>query len=83
MKCPKCGNDMTKGEISVSANTSRGWPVLFWATSDVFNRMFPQLLTAKKAASEGGVQINLGNGWMKPRNVGYICKECKCVLMDY
>ena len=81
MKCPKCGNDMLIGEIGISA-FSKGMPAMFWAPKEVFNRMIPQAITMKKAVSEGGVQIKYGNGLTSNRLAGYICKECKCVLMD-
>ena len=81
MNCPKCGNDMSKGEIGVSA-ASRGIPALFWAPTEVINKHIPSFLTINKVVSEGGVQIKLGNGMMKNRNTGYVCKACNCVLID-
>ena len=81
MNCPKCGNEMSKGEIGVSA-ASRGIPALFWAPTEVINKHIPSLLTIKKVVSEGGVHIKLGNGMTKNRNAGYVCKACNCVLID-
>ncbi len=81
MKCPKCGNDMLTGEIGISSS-SRGMPSIFWAPREVFNRLIPQALTIKKAVSEGGVHIKIGNGLTSNRTAGYICKECNCVLLD-
>ncbi len=81
MKCPKCGNEMLIGEIGVSS-FSRGIPELFWAPREVFNRIIPQALTTKKAVSEGGVHIRIGNGLTSNRTIGYVCKECNCVLLE-
>lgn len=81
MKCPKCGNEMLIGKMGVSA-FSRGMPDLFWAPGDVFNRLIPQSITTNKAVSEGGVHIKFGNGITSNRTVGYICKECNCVLLE-
>lgn len=47
MNCPKCGNEMSKGEIGVSA-ASRGIPALFWAPTEVINKHIPSFLTIKK-----------------------------------
>ncbi len=81
MICPKCGKEMEYGEIGVDA-FSRGMPTLFWAPKQVFNRLLPGTLTAKKAEAEGGMKIKLGNGALNNRTAGYVCKECKCVLLD-
>ena len=59
MKCPKCDKEMIAGEMGISANSSIGRSTLFWAPKEVFNRLLPNTLTAKKAVSEGGVQIKI------------------------
>ena len=82
MVCPKCGNEMLLGEIGQSA-FARGRADLFWAPKEVFNRLLPNTLTTKKAVSEGGVQIKIGTGMIDNRTTGYICKDCKCVLLDF
>ncbi|MBR1391633.1 MAG: hypothetical protein IJ567_09390 [Lachnospiraceae bacterium] len=82
MKCPKCGKEMIAGEMGISANSSIGRSTLFWAPKEVFNRLLPNTLTAKKAVSEGGVQIKIGNGITNNRTAGYICRDCNCVLLD-
>ena len=81
MKCPKCGNEMIKGKIGLSA-FSKGMPGLYWAPEEVFNRLIPQTITIKKAVSEGGAHIKLGNGLTDNRTNGYICKHCNCVLLE-
>ena len=82
MLCPKCGNEMEYGNIGISAG-SKGVPRIFWAPTQVFNRMFPNFLTSHKAEKEGGMDIPLGNGLVHPRNSGHICKECRCVLIEF
>ncbi len=82
MICPKCGKEMEYGQIGVSAY-NRGIPIMFWAPKQVFNRIIPNFLTAKKAVKEGGVKIPIGNGLTSSRNAGHICKDCHCVLIDF
>lgn len=82
MNCPKCGNEMLVGAIGVDA-LSKGYRAkMFWAPSEVFGRHMAQLLTTKKAVSEGGVKISIGNGLTKNRTPGYACKDCNYVLLD-
>lgn len=82
MICPKCGKEMEYGKLGVSIN-SRGIPPMFWAPEEVFNCVMPSMLTVKKAEKKGGVHIPIGNGLIRPRNTGYICKDCHCVLINY
>lgn len=56
---------------------------MFWAPEEVFNCVMPSMLTVKKAEKKGGVHIPIGNGLIRPRNTGYICKDCHCVLINY
>ena len=80
--CPKCGNEMEYGEIGMDPFYARGVPLLFWAPKKVFDRMFPNCVTAKKKKKEGGMSIRLGNGMINDRTTGYACKSCRCVLLD-
>ena len=73
---------MEYGQIGINAY-NRGMPAIFWASKQVFNRMIPSFLTAKRAVKEGGVQIPIGNGLTSSRNGAYICKDCHCVLIDF
>ena len=45
--------------------------------------MYFNMLTVRKAVKEGGVEIPFGNGLTSSRNTGHICKDCRCVLMDF
>lgn len=81
MNCPKCGNEMLIGKIGASA-LSRGCPVMFWAPNEVFDTRMAQFLTQKKAVSEGGIEIKIGNGITDDRTLGYACKNCNYVLLD-
>jgi len=80
MKCPKCGNEMIIGEISVDA-FSRGIPSLYWAEKDFFNKHMAAWVTSKKAVAEGGMKITIGNGMVRERTTAYACKSCNCVLI--
>ena len=82
MICPKCGNEMIYGKIGVSAG-SRGYPTMFWAPEDVFNKHMPQFLTLKKVQAYGGLPIKLGNGFTSNRTTGYACNNCNCVVLDF
>ena len=83
MNCPKCGKEMLRGKIGVSA-ASKGYPAtMFWAPNEVFNKHIAQFLTLKKVLSEGGLHIKIGNGLTSNRTSGYACKDCNCVLLDF
>ncbi len=82
MICPKCGREMSDGQIGVSVY-NRGMPRIFWAPRSVFNRIIPNMLTIKRAEKEGGVHIPFGNGLTSTRNAGYICKDCHVVTIEY
>lgn len=82
MICPKCGNEMEIGEIGVDA-FSRGMPILFWAPKEVFNKFIPGFITTKKAVAEGGMAMKIDSGMVHDRTIGYACKACNCVLLNF
>lgn len=79
MICPKCGNEMSIGEIGIDS-FSKGVPTLFFAKKDFFRKH--TWLTRKKAVAEGGMIIPIGNGFYKKRNTTYACRDCNMVLID-
>lgn len=78
MKCPKCGAEMTIGELA-NINT-RG--KLFWAPEHYFKNKILNWYTKKDVLKNGGVVISFGNGITNNRTKGYLCSQCHCLLMN-
>lgn len=69
MKCPCCGNEMTKGIVQSARQ-------IFFTTKEHKNWFIPDV--------EGSDETVLSShNWTKPTCTAYHCSDCKKVIIDY
>ena len=79
MKCPKCGKDMTLGELA----NHRGDTTFYWLPQSFIDKhwVFPYNHTKKTVENEGGMIIK-ANSKVNQVSACYGCKDCNMIVMD-
>ncbi len=78
MKCPYCGEDMTKGVLS----PSRDGAVSYWITES-YEKSHPFMPYTKKGLLESGaVKLHTGFGLTHPADPFWLCRHCRKLIGD-
>ena len=80
MKCPYCNEEMTKGVLGATGNSTPAW--LYWI-SDTYAKSHAVAPTGLASFIEGGaVQIMAGFGMRHKADPFWLCKKCGKIIGD-
>lgn len=74
MKCPYCGEEMTKGVLCPTGGTTAAW--VGWV-SEAYEKQHPYPPVTKKGISESGMlKLHTGFGLTTKADPFWYCKSC-------